>query len=283
MPTNHYIEMTSLPAGKVPSQTVTESGSDGELTDGSGGSGLLIVNADDWGRTREITDRTLECILCGAVSSASGMVFMEDSERAAAVACERGLDVGLHLNFTTPFSATNSPTRLVAEQQRLGQYLRSHRLAQAIFHPGLVRAFAYSSSVQIEEFTRLYGKAPERVDGHHHMHLCANVLLGGLLPAGTIARRSFSFRSGEKGVGNRMYRSVVDRLLARRHRMTDYFFSLIPLKPTERLQRIFMLARNSAVEVESHPVNADEYEFLAGGEIFRQTEGLRIAHHYDIS
>jgi hypothetical protein len=118
---------------------------------------------------------------------------------------------------------------------------------------------------QVEEFRRLYGVSPERVDGHHHMHLCANVLLAGLLPAGTIARRNFSFQAGEKSWGNRLYRSLLDRILARRHRLTDFFFPLPPLEPVERLQRIFSLARTRVVELETHPVNPAEYAFLNGG------------------
>src|SRR2546426_10477618 len=47
--------------------------------------GLLIMNADDWGRDRQTTDRTFECVLRGTVSSVSAMVFMEDSERAATI------------------------------------------------------------------------------------------------------------------------------------------------------------------------------------------------------
>src|ERR1035438_7665463 len=52
--------------------------------------GLLIVNADDWGRDHETTERTFECILRGAVSSVSAMVFMGDSERAAGIPQEKG-------------------------------------------------------------------------------------------------------------------------------------------------------------------------------------------------
>ncbi len=37
--------------------------------------GVLIVNADDWGRDYENTERTLECIHRGSVSSVSAMVF----------------------------------------------------------------------------------------------------------------------------------------------------------------------------------------------------------------
>ncbi|MGH9326674.1 MAG: ChbG/HpnK family deacetylase, partial [Terriglobia bacterium] len=150
--------------------------------------GLLIINADDWGRDRETTERILECARSGAISSVSGMVFMEDSERAAAVAREAGIDTGLHLNFTTPFSAPGCLPRLVANQRVLARYLQGYGIARAVFHPGLVRSFKYVVAAQIEEFRRLYGAEPKRLDGHHHMHLCANVLMGGLLPGGTIVR-----------------------------------------------------------------------------------------------
>ena len=245
--------------------------------------GVLIINADDWGKDTETTDRILECVLMGAVSSASAMVFMEDSERSAALARERGVDVGLHLNFTTPFSAPLAPSRLAEHQGRVSRFLLRNRLCQVVYHPGLACSFEYVVAAQLEEFSRIYGAEPRRVDGHHHMHLCANVLFAGLLPAGTIARRNFSFQLVEKGGTNRFYRGVIDRLLARRHRLTDFFFSLPPLEPTERLDRIFALARQSVVEVETHPVNAVEYRFLAGGEVFRRVGGVPIATRYSLS
>src|SRR2546425_11816891 len=92
--------------------------------------GLLIVNADDWGRDPRTTGRILDCALWGAVSSVSAMVFMEDSERAAALARERRIEAGLHLNLTTPFSASACSSRLVERQQELAQCLLRHRFAQ---------------------------------------------------------------------------------------------------------------------------------------------------------
>ena len=233
------------------------------------GTGLLIVNADDWGRDRQTTDRTYECVLRSTVSAVSAMVFMQDSERGAAIAKERGVDAGLHLNFTTPFTAPGLSTQLSAHQEAVSRYLRGHRLAQVVFHPGLARSFEYLVAAQRHEFVRLFGTEPERLDGHHHMHLCSNVILQGLLPAGTRVRRNFSFQRGEKGLWNRYYRQAVDRILKRRHRLTDFFFSLPPLDSPTRLQKIFSLAAKFSVEVETHPVNHEEYEFLTGSEIAR--------------
>lgn len=244
--------------------------------------GLLIVNADDWGRDYGTTERIAECVLCRTVSSVSAMVFMEDSERSATIAKDRGIDAGLHLNFTAPFSAPNCPARLVERQKEIAGYLLRHRLAQVVFNPGLVRSFQCVVEAQLEEFGRLYGAKPDRIDGHHHMHLCANVLVQHLLPAGTIVRRNFSLQPGEKGVLNRLYRKIVDERLARRHRLADFFFSLPPLEPQSRLQRILSLSRDFAVEVETHPVNAEDHRFLTGDGVERWTAEVPIASRFTL-
>jgi predicted glycoside hydrolase/deacetylase ChbG (UPF0249 family) len=241
---------------------------------------MLIVNADDWGRDLQTTDRIFDCAIRGTVSSVSAMVFMEDSERAAAIARDCNIDAGLHLNFTTSFSAPGIPARLMEHQQRLTRYLRWRRLGQVLYHPGLASSFKYIVAAQLDEFSRLYGNGPERIDGHHHMHLCANVVLPNLLPSGTIVRRNFSFQPGEKALSNRLYRQFVDRMLSRRHRLTDYFFSLPPLEPAARLQRIFSLSNQFVVEVETHPANPEEFRFLTGGEILRCAADCAIAPRF---
>jgi chitin disaccharide deacetylase len=241
--------------------------------------GVLMINADDWGRNFETTERIKECVERGTVSSVSAMVFMLDSARAAEIAKEEKVNAGLHLNLTMPFSATDCPPKVVDRQKRLVHYLRGSKFARVIFNPLLAKDFEYVVVAQINEFCRLYGKEPARIDGHHHMHLCANVLFGKLLPSGTVVRRNFSFEPGEKNLANRSYRKFVDRLLARRHRLTDYFYSLPPLEPAARLVKIFSLARNFVVEVETHPINPDEHIFLLGDEILQLTSkaGIKLS------
>lgn len=248
-----------------------------QLEKKTSGMGALLVNADDWGRERLTTDRTLECYSLGTVSSVSAMVFMEDSDRAAAIAQDHNIDAGLHINLTTSFSAPNCPTGLLERHDKVAKYLLRHKLAQIVFHPGLAREFEYVVKTQIDEFRRIYGVQPKRLDGHHHVHLCANVLIQGLLPSETIVRRNFSFERGEKSPWNRGYRRFVDNCLARRHRLTDYFFSLPPLEPLARLQHIYSLSRRFVVEVETHPVNPDEYCYLAAGHILRDLRDIPVA------
>lgn len=244
-------------------------------------SGRIIVNADDWGRDCTTTDKTLTCICRGSVSSVSAMVFMEDSERAANLAGEHGVDVGLHLNFTTPFSNSCCSDVLRECHNSVRSYLLKSPLSRGMFHPRLARSFQYLVAAQREEFCRLYGKEPRRYDGHHHMHLSANVLLPHLLPTGAIVRRHFSYEPGEKIIRNGIFRSATSIALALRYRTADYFYSLPPLRSRRRLQRIFALGDKHIVEVETHAANPEEYAFLAEGDIFRYISAQSIASSFD--
>jgi len=248
----------------------------------AGGKGALIINADDWGLDRETTDRIQECAAQRAISSASGMVFMADSERAAALAREHSIDIGLHLNLTQAFSGQNVSTQLREHHGRAAGFLLRHRLAQIVYHPRLADSFKYVVNAQLDEFHRIYGEVPRRIDGHHHMHLCANVLFANLLPAGTIVRRSFSFTASEKGLINRMYRGLVDTVLARRHNMADYFYSLAPIDAPCRLARILGLARDFVVELETHPAQPNEHAFLTDGDIFRVAKEIKVEARYSL-
>ncbi|HEX4038311.1 MAG TPA: ChbG/HpnK family deacetylase [Acidobacteriaceae bacterium] len=242
----------------------------------------VIINADDWGRDAAVTDRTLDCLRKGVVSSTSAMVFMEDSERAAGLAQSHAVDAGLHLNFTAPFTAARVPDRLRDQHEKVRRFLRSSRLAALVYNPGLSRSFEYAVAAQFDEYERLYGTTPARIDGHHHMHLCANVFHQKLLPEHTIVRRNFTFAPGEKGSLNRLYRRWRDGQLARRHVITDFFFSLPPLAPFSRLQKIFDLATRFSVEIETHPVQEEEYRFLVEGEVRKAAGEVAIARGYRV-
>jgi len=239
---------------------------------------MLIINADDWGYDEHTTRRILTCVEGGSISSVSAMVFMEDSERAAALARDRGIDAGLHLNLDTPFTKVPVTSNLREHQARLACFLHS-QFSRPFFHPGLVRSFEYVVSSQLAEYDRLYGTPPRRIDGHHHLHLAANVLFGGLLPLGTILRPHFSREPGEKRIRNSIFRCYAKLMLARSHRTVDCLFALPPLEP-KRLLRIFSRSRQIAVEVEAHPANPVEFEFLTGGALFRLLGDVPLSRHH---
>jgi len=191
------------------------------------------------------------------------MVFMDDSERAARLAQRSGLDVGLHLNLSQEFTgSTHSVPRLAESQRAIVRFLRSSKYALLFYHPFLRRQFRHVFEAQLEEFFRLYGRPPSHFDGHQHMHLCTNMLLDRILPAGQKVRRSFSFSPGEKSGLNRAYRRLVDRRLATSYRLTDYFFALSQQLHWGQFSRVMLLAQVATVELMVHPEWTQERTFL---------------------
>jgi chitin disaccharide deacetylase len=237
---------------------------------------MLIINADDWGRSVEETDAALRCYKEGRITSVSAMVFMKDSQRAADLAKENNIDVGLHLNLTEKFMARTCPTLLQRSQERIAPFLRGAKYSQLLYNPFLRKEISYSYEAQAAEFERLYGKPPSHVDGHHHMHLCGNMLWNSAIPSGTRMRRNFSFWPGEKGWLNRTYRALVDYRLARKYRLPDYFFCLSQSIQENKLGRVEALARSSKVELMTHPVVPMESDFLMGHEFRAMLQRLEI-------
>jgi predicted glycoside hydrolase/deacetylase ChbG (UPF0249 family) len=243
---------------------------------------MVIITADDYGKTRHATDSILTCFSGKRITSASTMVFMEDSERAATLALQTSLEVGLHVNFTMPFSADNVSPRIRAHHDRVVSYLTKHKLAQIIYNPTLANSFRYLFRAQQEEFIRLYGRRPDFYNGHHHMHLCANMLLGKMLPKGARVRRTFTFDMNEKNLFNRLYRRILDIYVSRRYVSTDCFFSIMPLQNFERLQNIFNRSARHTVEVEVHPENAGEIDFLLSDQYQHLMEAALIGKFQEL-
>jgi len=240
---------------------------------------MLIINADDWGRDRPATDTALVCHQNGRISSATGMVFMADSQRAAELANSAGMDIGLHINFTEKFNDCGCPENILNHQNRIRRFLKANKYALLLYNPFLSRSFRCVFDAQLAEFTRIYGRAPSHFDGHQHMHLGTNMLVQKIIPAGQKVRRSFSFQPGEKNPANRAYRRVVDRSLARRYRLTDSFFALAQHLKPESLAPVFDLARTANVEVMTHTWNRAEYDLLMSEGFPRLSKGIQLASY----
>src|SRR5262249_36434632 len=238
---------------------------------------MLIVNADDLGRSKAETDAVILCHAKGRITSTSAMVFMLDSERASEAASEAGIEVGLHVNFSEEFSGGSVPTELRNAHDQIRRFITAHKYALLIFNPLLMRQFEFVFAAQMAEFTRLYGRSPSHLDGHQHLHLATNMLVQRILPTGAKVRRSFSFHHREKSLVYRGNRSAVDRRLMRRHRVTDHFFSLSDYLAPDSFERVICLAREADVELMVHPQRPAEYEFLMSDAYVEALSRVRLA------
>jgi chitin disaccharide deacetylase len=226
---------------------------------------MLIVNADDYGLDKETSERILTCYTRKRIHSASAMTFMADSERAALLAKATGLSVGLHLNLDQEMTGPQMPVKLRECLRATASYLNAKKWNQLIFNPFLRTTFDYVFQAQWDEFSRLYGEEPNRLDGHHHWHLCMNILLSGKIPSKIKIRRNFTFYSGEKNFINRIYRYLLDWWLQSNFLCTDSFFSINPID-LAKLQRLVALSKSSDIEVMVHPGIENESTFLLSPE-----------------
>ncbi|MDG5814874.1 ChbG/HpnK family deacetylase [Chitinispirillales bacterium ANBcel5] len=229
---------------------------------------MLYINADDWGASETTTNLIQECIDRNVVDSISAMVFMNDSERAADKVLSSGLAAALHINFTTPFNGYSGAGRLIESQQKIVNYLRSSKIAPYIYNPLLKNEFEYVFNAQCEEYFKLYQCVPGRIDGHNHMHLCANMLISDLLPHNIWVRRNNSFFKGEKNKLNKGYRFMIDKLLQKRYLCSDYFFHIQQISNKtghnrlEKLQNIISLSKEYTVELLAHPHQKNDWDYL---------------------
>jgi predicted glycoside hydrolase/deacetylase ChbG (UPF0249 family) len=234
-------------------------------------SGLLIVNADDLGRTAAETDAILACWGAGGITSATHMVWMEDSARAAELARAAGLPTGLHLNLADGYTSADVPADVRERQAKLARALRvgESRLRPLLYNPRLRGTVNAVIADQLAAFRSLHGVEPTHLDGHHHTHLVPTALLSRSLPRGMKARRAFTFLPGERSAPSRAVRRARNTLIARRFRTTDWLFDLRELHPDlggGGLDGKLELARSATVEVMAHPGAADERELLTGEE-----------------
>lgn len=223
--------------------------------------GLLIVNADDFGGNPLATDRIATCFEIGAITSTTAMVYMQDSERAAAIARSHTLPVGLHLNLTQRYDDCEVPPTIRSRQARLVEQLVKRR-QRYLIDPRLYGEVKRCIADQLERFEEQFGSPPTHVDGHNHGHLSPTAALA--LPRGICMRTAESQVRG-RGLAS-LARWARRRLIAHRQLTTDYFFAIDRIDPvafeaTED-DPMLALARVASVEVMTHPDRDSDFALL---------------------
>jgi chitin disaccharide deacetylase len=138
----------------------------------------LRLCADDYGISPAVNRGIRDLVAGGRINATSVMVgtpsFDGGEARAldAAVAAGRGAAVGLHLTLTAPFRPLGSYRPIAAD----GTFLSLRQmLARGLAYALDGRAAAAEAEQQIEAFRRAFGRSPDFIDGHQHMHLLPQV------------------------------------------------------------------------------------------------------------
>jgi len=132
----------------------------------------LIVNADDFGRSRSINDAVIHAHREGILTSASLMVNGEEADEAVELARQNPrLGVGLHLSLVCATAAL--PSREIPGLVDTAGNFSDHPVVTGFryfFRPGLRPQLEREIRTQFEKF-RATGLPLDHVNGHLHFHL----------------------------------------------------------------------------------------------------------------
>lgn len=131
--------------------------------------------ADDYGLSPAVSRGIRDLIERRRINATSAMMVapsfsaLEMAALAAIIPPERGVAIGLHLTLTAPFRPMTPSFRPVAPD---GGFLS----LPAMFTRGLLRQLDFGALMaevqsQIAAFKAAFGRAPDFVDGHQHVHL----------------------------------------------------------------------------------------------------------------
>jgi len=128
----------------------------------------LIVNADDFGVTRGVSEGILAAHRHGIVTSTTALVTSRIEPDHVARARDCALGIGLHVNLTLGRPLTRGAS-LVDES---GRFVRDARRAAA---RASARDVDAEIAAQVERFTDLFKRPPTHLDTHHHVGMLSPV------------------------------------------------------------------------------------------------------------
>lgn len=208
--------------------------------------GLVIVNADDLGRTDGINEGIFAAHRDGIVSSATLMVGFPASEAAAAAwAHHPDIGIGLHVTLTGATPPTLPAGRVPSLVDAEGNLPRKPEgLGGA--EPADVLAEVRS---QLARFRELTGRLPTHLDSHHHSHRLP-VVLEALIE---VAREhALPVRNASPDVGRRLREAGI----ATTDAFVERFFG--DEASLETLVAVLRSAGGGSTEVMCHPARVDE-------------------------
>jgi predicted glycoside hydrolase/deacetylase ChbG (UPF0249 family) len=128
----------------------------------------LIVNADDYGLTRGVSEGILAAHRHGIVTSTTVLVTGAIAPDLVARARDSGIGLGVHVNLTLGAPLTRGRSLVDAG----GRFVRDARRAAAVADEDDVLD---EVEAQLDRFETLFKRAPTHLDSHHHVGLYAPV------------------------------------------------------------------------------------------------------------
>ena len=139
---------------------------------------LVWLCADDYGISAGVNLAIRDLVVRGRLNATSVLVLAAACHRSEARALDAlnstapRVAIGLHVALTAPFRALSRDFRALADGafMPLGATLR-----HAFLHRFDASLLVAELEAQLTKFCELFGRAPDYIDGHHHVHLLPQV------------------------------------------------------------------------------------------------------------
>jgi predicted glycoside hydrolase/deacetylase ChbG (UPF0249 family) len=205
--------------------------------------------ADDYGISNSVNRAIRELVMLGRINATSVMVVAPSFHRSEAASLSmlnagtRRVAIGLHVTLTGPFhplSVGFRPTRadefVPLDKMFMRGFLRLHDR----------NLLAIEIATQLKAFVTAFGRAPDFIDGHQHVHLAPQVRDALLEVVTEVAPRAWVRQCG--------------RAVASPRRFADRKALVL-----DALSRKFR-ARATALGIKTNPAFAGVYDFASAGE-----------------
>jgi predicted glycoside hydrolase/deacetylase ChbG (UPF0249 family) len=166
--------------------------------------------ADDYGMSPAVNVAIRDLVVRGRINATSVMVIAPSFNRSEAVslnilnASETRVAIGLHVTLTTPYR----PLSRNFQPVRDGIFLSNRETARHSFLHLLRRETLESEiSSQLQEFITAFGRLPDFVDGHQHVHLFPQIREALLSVVKNVAPNVWVRQCGRSGP---LHKRVVD-------------------------------------------------------------------------
>jgi predicted glycoside hydrolase/deacetylase ChbG (UPF0249 family) len=143
-------------------------------TDGSSGRRHIWLCADDYGISSAVNVAIRDLVVRRRLNAASVMVVAPSFHRSEAHALDvlntgmARVAIGLHLTLTAPFR----PLSEAYQPVRDGAFLTlPATMVRAFLHRLPYAALVKEITAQLRMFVHTFGRAPDFIDGHQHVHL----------------------------------------------------------------------------------------------------------------
>ncbi|HKS62541.1 MAG TPA: ChbG/HpnK family deacetylase [Xanthobacteraceae bacterium] len=175
--------------------------------------------ADDYGIAPGVNAAIRDLVARGRLNATSVMVVAPSFSRAEAVALDTlnadrpRVSVGLHLTLTAPLKPLTSSYAPLVD----GAFLPlTTTLRLAVQQRLDMTALAAELRAQFEAFTQAFGRPPDFVDGHQHVHLFPQIRHAALEAVAWMAPHAWARQCGS-------IRSLARRLSDPKGLLIDYF------------------------------------------------------------